>query len=166
MRRTVGALIVVAASSIAVAGAFVWFGGSEIDPMPMQGTTAKSIERVPTASRASTPTLYCEFTNFADQTPLVGFLFRIEGAPTAPVYALISQREQDGSRAEFGSEGTPSPRWAFDGSDSPTVIRAPEDGTRINLYDYDSEKPGTYWFEAGLRSIRYKNLGGRCRRSM
>ncbi|MGU3539858.1 hypothetical protein [Methylobacterium sp. A54F] len=116
-----------------------------------------------TAPRTSTSTLYCEFNNFADQTPLVGFYFRIEGVQSAPVVSLLFQREQDGSQIDFGGANVPSPHWAFDGSSSPATIRAPEGDMQINLYGYDPRKPGTVWFEAGLRSIRYKNLGGRCR---
>ena len=45
------------------------------------------------------------------------------------------------------------------------MLHSPDDATTINLYDYDPNKRGVTWFEAGLRSIQYKNLGGRCRRS-
>ncbi len=45
------------------------------------------------------------------------------------------------------------------------MIRSPEDDTQINLYGYEPGRTGTVWFEAGLRSIRDKNLGGRCRQS-
>ncbi|GJD46904.1 hypothetical protein AFCDBAGC_4789 [Methylobacterium cerastii] len=117
------------------------------------------------APRVAGPTLFCAFTNFADRTPLVGFHYRIIGERSPPSYALVFQREQDGSQAEFGDQGVPSPERAFDGTEEPAVIRAPEDGMRIKLYGYKANRRGTHWFEAGLRSVRYKNLGGRCRLS-
>ena len=55
------------------------------------------------------PTLYCEFTNFADRTPQVGFYFLIEGTRTPPTYALIFQREKDGAQADFGGPDAPRP---------------------------------------------------------
>ncbi|MGU3539817.1 hypothetical protein [Methylobacterium sp. A54F] len=58
-----------------------------------------STNRVQPSPSPGAPTLYCEFTNFADQTPLVGFYFRIEGSPMASVYALLLQREWEGSQA-------------------------------------------------------------------
>jgi hypothetical protein len=125
---------------------------------------ATQVKHMIAAPRTSTSTLYCEFNNFADQTPLVGFYFRVEDVQPAPVVSLLFQRERDGSQAEFGGQNMPSPHWAFDDSGSPATIRAPEGDMHINLYGYDPRKPGTVWFEAGLRSIRYKNLGGRCRR--
>ncbi len=114
-------------------------------------------------SQGQTASLYCEFNNFADLTPLVGFLFRVERAHPVPTFALILQREQDGSQANFGGVGEPSPLWTFDRTDTQPAIRAPEEDLRINLYGYDPGRIEHAWFEAGLRSIRYKNLGGRCR---
>jgi hypothetical protein len=115
------------------------------------------------APKAEEPKLFCVFTNFANRTPLVGFHFRIDCAHTAPVYALIFRRESDGSQVDFGSQGVPSPEWTSDGTEDPAVIQAPEDGMQINLYGYEPGRRGTHWFAAGLRSICYKNLGGRCR---
>ncbi len=115
------------------------------------------------ARTAAVPTLYCEFTNFADRTPLVGFYFTIEGDGQKPVYAQVFQREQDGTQEDFGTG--PRPAWSFDDTQSPAVIHAPDDAMQINLYDYDPKKPGSNWFEAGLRSVRYRNLGGKCRHS-
>lgn len=127
-------------------------------------TAAAQAKRTVAASRTSTSTLYCEFNNFADQTPLVGFYFRVEGVQSVPVVSLLFQRERDGTQVDFGGLDVPSPQWVFDGSGSPATIRAPDGDMQINLYGSDPLKPGPVWFEAGLRSIRYKNLGGRCRR--
>ena len=133
----------------------------------MQSSASQTVPppEVAVASQAAGPRLFCVFTNFVDRTPLVGFHFRIAGGRNPPIYALVFQREQDGSQVEFGGPGVPSPEWAFDGTEDPAVIRDPEDGMQINLYAYEPERRGTHWFEAGLRSVRYKNLGGRCRLS-
>ncbi|GJE54975.1 hypothetical protein [Methylobacterium thuringiense] len=117
------------------------------------------------ARKGAVPTLYCEFTNFADRTPLVGFYFTIEEGGPKPVYAQVFQREQDGTQDDFGGATAPRPEWSYDGSESPAVIHSPDDAMQINVYDYDPSKPGTNWFEAGLRSVRYRNLGGKCRHS-
>jgi hypothetical protein len=124
---------------------------------------AAPAQRLIAGPRTSASFLYCEFNNFADQTPFVGFYFRVEGIPSAPAVSLLFQRERDGSQTNFGGQDGPSPQWAFDGSSSPPAIHAPEGDMQINLYGYDPREPGKIWFEAGLRSIRYKNLGGRCR---
>lgn len=123
------------------------------------------------AAPAATPkqappaaTLYCEFNNFADQTPLVGFYFLIEETKTPPVFAQIFVRERDGSQENFGSPEAPRPEWSLDPSESESALKAPHDETRINLYGYDPHDKAGRWFEAGLRSNRYKNLGGKCRR--
>lgn len=116
-------------------------------------------------SKAAVPTLYCEFTNFADRTPLVGFYFTIEQDRPKPVYAQVFQREQDGTSDDFGGPAAPRPEWSFDSAGSPAVLHSPDDAMQINLYDYNPDKPGSNWFEAGLRSVRYRNLGGKCRHS-
>ncbi|GJD83982.1 hypothetical protein [Methylobacterium haplocladii] len=116
-----------------------------------------------TAKKAAVSTLYCEFTNFADQTPRVGFYFTIEQDGQKPVYAQIFQREQDGTQDDVGS--APRPAWSYDDTQSSPVIHSPDDAMQINLYDYDPKKTGSSWFEAGLRSVRYRNLGGKCRHS-
>ncbi|WP_288588790.1 hypothetical protein [uncultured Methylobacterium sp.] len=116
-------------------------------------------------ARERTASLFCEFTNMADQAPRVGFYFRAVPERASPAFALVFRREQDGSQVDFGGPEAPSPLWMLDGSDSPAVLRSPEDDTRIILYGYEPGRTGTVWFEAGLRSIPYKNLGGQCRQS-
>lgn len=155
MTRT-GYAALAAALLLAAAG-LAWSGLRAVDPAPEPAAPAGTRGAAP---KAAAPTLYCEFTNFADRTPLVGFYFRVE-AP--PAYALVFRREQDGAQEDFGAEA--APRWRLDGAADPAVLSAPDDGTQINLYAYDPARPGQTWFEAGLRSIRYRNLGGRCRHS-
>lgn len=130
---------------------------------PGTDVVAAQATRVIAGPRTSASFLYCEFNNFADQTPLVGFYFRVEGVASAPAVSLLFQREQDGGQVNFEGQDGPSPHWDFDESGSPPAIHAPEGDMQINLYGYDPRKPGKVWFEAGLRSIRYKNLGGQCR---
>lgn len=108
-------------------------------------------------------TLYCEFNNFADLTPLVGFYFRKEGGRQSSTYTLIFRREQDGSQINAGGPELSAEPWAVDGSGDSVALRSPDDETAINLYGDDTPTRDRGWFEAGLRSIRYKNLGGRCR---
>lgn len=147
------------AGLIVLAGALLLRGGgqpSEDGPAPRPASAQP---------RSGPPTLYCEFTNFADRTPLVGFYFSIEEERPSVVYAQIFQRERDGEQSDFGGPDAPRPEWTFDGSANPALLQAPGDDTQINLYDYDTKKPGVNWYEAGLRSIRYRNLGGKCRRS-
>ena len=152
---------------VAGAGGWLWFSQPEPRPAIDQRSASKHVpeEPAPASGADKRPTLYCEFTNFADRTPLVGFYFLIETTTTPPVYALIFQREKDGSQADFGEGNTPRPAWRLDGSDSPAVLRSPDEAIAINLYDDDTGHHGAAWFEAGLRSIQYKNLGGKCRRS-
>lgn len=126
---------------------------------------ASTAAAIPAAPRESGASLFCEFTGVADPSPLVGFHFEVGTPRASPTFALVFRRERDGSQTEFGGAEGPSPVWTFDGSDSPAVIRSPEDDTQINLYGYEPGRTGTVWFEAGLRSIRDKNLGGRCRQS-
>ncbi|MDP4025504.1 hypothetical protein Q8W71_22990 [Methylobacterium sp. NEAU 140] len=135
------------------------------DPPP---EPARRLSPVAAPAVAATPTLYCEFNNFAALTPLVGYFFALDpAAGTAngqPAYAQIFRREQDGSEVIYGGPETPRPLWTYDGASNPAVLHDPG-GETINLYDDDAAARGTRWFEAGLRSIRYRNLGGRCRRS-
>ncbi len=146
--------------SIAGGGLWIWALPSDVSRPLDRPADARS---EPAASSDRHATLYCEFTNFADRTPLVGFYFLNEGTAELPKYALIFQREKDGQQTDFSGETTPRPEWKFDGSESPAVMHSPDDAIAINLYNYDSSKIGTTWFEAGLRSIYYRNLGGKCR---
>lgn len=116
----------------------------------------------PAASSGRHATLYCDLTNFADRTPPVGFYFLNEGTTELPRYALVFQREKDGRQTDFSGEATPRPKWKFDGSGSPAVIHSSDDAVAINLYNFDPIKTGTIWFGVGLRSIYYRNLGGKC----
>ena len=115
----------------------------------------------PGPSRKS-PTLYCEFYNFVGRSPKVGFAFAISDQNERPVFAQVSQFEMDGSRADFG-EGVPRPIWAFDDAQVPATLTSPDGAIVINLYAYDRTKSGGAWFEAGLRSVQYLNLDGKCR---
>lgn len=110
------------------------------------------------------PRLYCEFYNFAGRAVKVAFYFGIADEAASPRYGQIFQREIDGTQTDFGADGQPRPAWAFDRSDEPATLRSPDEAIQINLYGY---KPvaGTTWFEAGLRSVQYLNLDGKCRRS-
>lgn len=107
--------------------------------------------------------LYCEFYDVAGRTPKVGFYFASPagGSP----YGQLFQREADGSQTLFDER----PIWTYDRSDAAPVLRSPDGTTQIKL-DGDGGANGRQpdaggWFEAGLRSIRYLNLGGRCRRT-
>lgn len=155
-RAMLGAVLL----ALGVAG-WLWFARKAPEHAATDAAGSKEAVADPNGRQ---PTLYCEFTNFADREPLVGFYFLIEEAKAPPAYALIFQREKDGEQANY-EEGAARPEWRYDESESPAVLHAPDDTTAINLYAYDPKKPGGSWFEAGLRSIRYRNLGGRCRRS-
>lgn len=154
---------------LAGSAGWAWFGWPEPDraaaPAPDLRSSATQNDAVDRSASKRRPKLYCEFTNFADRSPLVGFYFEIDESQAPPSYALVFQREQDGTQLDFDGVGTPRPKWVFDASQSPAIISAPDDETTINVYDDDPAKPGLNWFEAGLRSIRYRNLGGKCRRS-
>ncbi|GJE17334.1 hypothetical protein [Methylobacterium marchantiae] len=108
------------------------------------------------------PTLYCEFYNFVGRSPKVGFTFAVTDRDSRPDFAQVSQFEMDGSRAEFGRD-TPRPAWAFDDAQVPATLTSPDGAIVINLYAYDRTKSGGAWFEAGLRSVQYLNLDGKCR---
>ena len=142
----------------AAAGA-AWFAWA-----PPSGDGGAAAPTVRSQPAAQPPTLYCEFYNFVGRTPKVGFTFTMRPDATAPVFAQVNQIEADGSRTAFGAEAPP-PVWGFDGSDSPAVLTAPDGAIRINLYAYDAARRGTTWFEAGLRSVQYLNLDGKCRQS-
>ena len=49
-------------------------------------------------ARERTASLFCEFTNMADQAPRVGFYFRAVPERASPTFALVFRREQDGSQ--------------------------------------------------------------------
>lgn len=164
-----GNLIAVTTLLLAGGAGWAWFGWVQRDnavtlPPDHEVSATPSASADPHVRRRK-PTLYCEFTNFADRNPLVGFYFEIDESQALPTYALVFQREQDGTQTDFDGVGTPRPNWVFDASQSPAILSAPDDETTINVYDDDPAKPGANWFEAGLRSIRYRNLGGKCRRS-
>jgi hypothetical protein len=116
--------------------------------------------------QAGGPVLYCEFYNFVGRAPKVGFTFGIGSAPgsTIPVFTETDQIEADGTRATFG-EAAPAPIWSFTAVEDPAVLTSPDGAIRINLYGYDPARRGTKWFEAGLRSVQYLNLDGKCRQS-
>ncbi len=110
-----------------------------------------------------TPTLYCQFYNFVGRSPKVGFTFAVTGSAERPVFAQINQLEMDGTRAEFGADGS-RPVWTFREAEAPATLTSPDGAIGINLYGYDGPRTGTAWFEAGLRSVQYLNLDGQCRR--
>ncbi|MHC2086346.1 hypothetical protein [Methylobacterium sp. CM6244] len=128
---------------------------------PPAPSVAEVLRPAPGPSRKS-PTLYCEFYNFVGRSPKVGFAFAISDQDERPVFAQVSQFEMDGSRADFG-EGVPRPIWAFDDAQVPATLTSPDGAIVINLYAYDRTKSGGAWFEAGLRSVQYLNLDGKCR---
>lgn len=130
------------------------------------GAVAAATSAADRAALASArqPMLYCEFYNFAALTPKVGFFFAVAGKAAAPAFEQVFQREIDGSQTDFLGDGDPRPAWAFDGSEDPATLRSPDGAIQINLYGY-GPAGGTTWFEAGLRSVQYLNLGGKCRRS-
>jgi len=154
--------------ALAVAGLTV--AGLAVAPLlrpsvePTQSPNADALASRRAAPVAAQPTLYCEFYNFVGRTPKVGFHFALPAAGRAD-YAQIFQREIDGAQTDFGGDGQPRPAWAFDGSDSSATLHSPDGAIQINLYGYDADKAGPAWIEAGLRSIQYLNLDGRCRRS-
>ena len=75
----------------------------------------------------------------------------------------VFRREQDGSQTDAGGQELSAEPWAVDGSGDSVALRSPDDETAINLYGDEARTRGRAWFEAGLRSTRYRNLGGRCR---
>lgn len=110
------------------------------------------------------PRLYCEFYNFAGRTPKVGFYF---DAPREGDYAQIFQREADGEQTIFD----PRPAWTHVRDGDPPTLTSPDGAITINLYGDapPATRPASAasggWFEAGLRSVRYLNLEGQCRRT-
>ncbi|WP_342148421.1 hypothetical protein [Methylorubrum sp. SB2] len=122
----------------------------------------------PEASRpaaSAEPRLYCEFYNFASRTPKVGFYFT---APTGGgEYAQIFQKEADGEQSIFD----PRPAWTHVRDGDPPTLNSPDGAITINLYGdaKGATRPASVasggWFEAGLRSTRYLNLEGQCRRT-
>jgi hypothetical protein len=119
---------------------------------------------VEVAAKPAPPMLYCEFYNFVGRAPKVGFTFAVAHKGEAPAFTQINQIEADGTRTTFGGDGTPPPRWTFE-TGSPPILVSPDDAIRIVLYGYEGAKSSSAWFEAGLRSIQYLNLDGKCRRS-
>lgn len=163
MRRSV--LAVAAVLMLAAIAAWAWFRPVQERAAERRPETAPVAHSEPVEPQERQPTLYCEFTNFADRNPRVGFYFAIERRDGSPVYAQIFRREADGTQIDYGTDGARRPAWAFDGSDNPATFASPEDETVILVYDYDPKRAGAPWFEAGLRSNEYKNLGGKCRLS-
>ena len=149
--RTLVLAALAATGSVAVALALL--GGGGVPP-------ATPVADAPRPSPRS-PTLYCEFYNVVGRSPKVGFTFAISDHDERPVFAQVSQFEMDGSRAEFGSDSRPT--WAFDDAQVPATLTSPDGAIVINLYAYDRTKSGGAWFEAGLRSVQYLNLDGKCR---
>jgi len=126
------------------------------------------------ALKPAKPTLYCEFYNFVGRSPKVGFTFALSGAAAAPRVTQLNQIESDGTRTAFESEGIAAPLWTFEAGAPPTLV-SPGEAIRILLYGYEGTesakaqfgeaRSASAWFEAGLRSIQYLNLDGKCRRS-
>lgn len=119
--------------------------------------------RVAVPGKPASATLYCEFYNFVGRAPKVGFTFARSGPDAAPVFTQVNQIGADGTRSAFGVEN-PAPPWVFEAGTPPTLV-SPDDAIRIVLYGYEGTKSAGTWFEAGLRSIQYLNLDGKCRRS-
>ena len=92
----------------------------------------------------------------------MGFSFAVEHEDAGAAYAQIFRREMSGEQTDL--EGADRPLWAFDESDDPATLHSPDGAIQINLYG-DRPKPGSHWFEAGLRSVQYLNREGKCRRS-
>ncbi len=167
MKRRTGWSIGALGFGLAVILAWVGVASRQTETAPTLPAQTDSVEaEKPGAQSADLKqTLYCEFTNFADQNPRVGFYFsRVPDVPTT-TYELIFQRERDGTQDDFGQDGSVRPRWTLDASDEPAVLHAPDESIAINLYDFGQRTTGTTWLEAGLRSTRYLNLGGKCRLS-
>ncbi|NEU12310.1 hypothetical protein G3T14_09205 [Methylobacterium sp. BTF04] len=143
---------------VACGAAAAFFLRGEVRPSAANG------EDTPTARRtkAADSTLYCEFYDFVGRRPKVGFTFVMMPGAVAPVFTQANQIERDGTRTEFGAEA-PRPAWVFEASDSPATLTAPDGAITINIYAYDPARRDATWFEAGLRSVQYLNLDGKCR---
>ena len=150
MKRTLAVSGAAALAATALAAFFL--RGSEPAPGP-----------VVVAAKPEVPTLYCEFYNFAGRAPKVGFTFAVTRAGGASTFTQVNQIEVDGTRTAFGRDGAPSRDWTFEVGDPPNLV-SPDDAIRIVLYGYEGTKSAGTWFEAGLRSIQYLNLDGKCRR--
>ncbi|MCJ2081275.1 hypothetical protein [Methylobacterium sp. J-090] len=150
MKRTL--VVSGAAALAATALAAVMLRGSGPEPAPVE-----------VAAKSAMPTLYCEFYNFVGRAPKVGFTFAVARTGDAPTFTQVNQIEADGTRIAFGGDGAAPPRWTFEAETPPNLV-SPDDAIRIVLYGYEGTKSAGTWFEAGLRSIQYLNLDGKCRR--
>jgi len=148
------------AAGLTAAALVAFLASIDREPVPPPRPASEAARPV----AAADPRLYCEFYNFASRTPKVGFYFT---APAEGDYAQIFQKDADGEQTIFD----PRPAWTYVRDGEQPTLTSPDGAITINLYGdaRNATRPATAasggWFEAGLRSVRYLNLEGQCRRT-
>lgn len=145
-----------------VAGYALLFDGGE------KRETASAPEIV-----ATKPQLYCVFFRLSGKEPRVEFLFNVDREERLH-FRQLYLIELNGSERSVDAKQPPFPEWAFDGSVHPSQLSSEirvvdntaagfhQEPITISIYDYEPATAARQEFEAGLKSIHYQNLAGRC----
>jgi hypothetical protein len=139
--------------------------------------TVYSVRKAPSLSKAAappsqevsatklTPSLNCWFYDFTHVRIVVGFDFAVtlsKGKP--PRFDEQAEGSGDGEKTTFDSNQRPTWPYSHDEDGTPTIT-SPDGATRIVLYGLKLGTGGVFLIEAGVRSNRYRNLGGQCRQT-
>ena len=120
------------------------------------------------------PQLHCVLIRFTGE-PRLSFLFDISQVGNELRFDQLYLVEISGSDKTV--KQPPFPEWRFDASAEPARLESEisvfdnsaagshTEKITIELYDYHPEKSNREWIEAGLKSIQYQNLSGRCQQS-
>ena len=112
-----------------------------------------------------TPSLDCAFHDMMRTHAVVSYYFDV--VVTGEKEARFFERAivaENGTRTNFSGDDRPAWTYGLDGDGKP-MITSPDGNERIVLYGLKLGAAGIWPVEAGIRSNRYRNLGGECRQT-
>ena len=142
------------------------------------GGTSISAETGEIQTAAAPPQLTCIFYKFTIQRPTLEFAFDIEGTLDDPRFAQRYVATSNGSERQVDVKNEPYPVWQFDPATEPKRLKAEisvldtslagqhTEPVTIELYSYNPRTISPEWFEAGIKSVHYQNLPGKCRQAI
>lgn len=162
--RPSGRTIFLALVGIAVAG-LAGFGAMHFAGAPTSPAVEDTHEPEMPADHTLAPSLDCAFHDMMRTHAVVSYYFDVDvrenDASRFYERAIVAE---NGTRTNFSGDRRPIWTYGLDGDGKP-MITSPDGTERIVLYGLKLGTAGIWPVEAGIRSNRYRNLGGECRQT-
>jgi len=138
----------------------------------LDGSDEADVAAVPETIETK-PQLYCIFFRLSGKEPRLELLFNVDREDRLRFRHLYSI-ELNGSQRTVDAKEPPFPEWAFDTSENPSRLSSEirvvdntaagfhQEPITVEIYDYEPATVARREFEAGLKSVYFQNLAGRC----